>query len=306
MGSHTSVVLLFLDGVGLGKKDSRHNPFFAVDLPVLKKLLGGAMPHNRDAFRSLPRASLIPLNATLGVPGLPQSGTGQTTLLTGINASKIIGKHFGPYPYSALRPVLDEKNIFTRIQKAGKKALYVNAFPQKYFDYIKARPARISAISSAWLAAGNRLNDSEALKHGNALSADMTAERWNKLGFPEVPVLTPFAAGERLAGFAEKFHFTLFEFYETDHAGHSRSMEEAGTVLRKLDEFLGGIFAAMDFSATLLIVTSDHGNLESLETKGHTRNRVPLIAVGKGHHEFVKGVSSLKDVTPAVIRLLAV
>src|SRR5512140_1367044 len=99
------VLLFFLDGVGIGARDQGRNPFFAAHLPVFRSLTGGNIPSLRSGPLESPHGSVRPLKATLGVPGLPQSGTGQTTLLTGINASAQIGKHFGPYPYSTLRPV---------------------------------------------------------------------------------------------------------------------------------------------------------------------------------------------------------
>src|SRR6266404_268638 len=130
--SRPHVLMLFLDGVGIGHK--KHNPFHAARLPTLSKLLGGSMPNLRDSRRSTPAASLVPINATLGVPGLPQSGTGQTALLTGINAPRMIGKHFGPYPYSTLKPLIATENIFQKLHRNGRKVFYANAFPQRYFD----------------------------------------------------------------------------------------------------------------------------------------------------------------------------
>ncbi len=53
----------------------------------------------------------------------------------------------------------------------------------------------------------------------------------------------------------------------------------------------------------LLVVTSDHGNLEDLSTKSHTRNPVPLLAVGPGADAFA-GAASLTDVTPAVVEVV--
>ena len=298
------VIFLFVDGVGIGSADPARNPFFAQDLPALRGLAGGALPRLRDARRSGPTASWVPLNATLGVAGLPQSGTGQTALLTGINAPKLIGKHFGPYPYSTLRPVLNQQNIFVRLQQNGARVGYANAFPERYFEYMQARPAMRAALSSAWLATGRPLRTSEALGAGEALSADVTSEKWNRQGFPAAPVVTPAEAGARLVRMSAEHDLLLFEYYETDHAGHSGSMEEASAVLVKLDAFIGGIVEAMDHSSTLLVVTSDHGNLEDLSVRTHTRNPVPLVAAGRGHASFVRTLRSLTDVAPALLGTL--
>ena len=44
------------------------------------------------------RATLLGIDASVGVSGLPQSATGQAMLLTGKNVSGEIGYHYGPKP----------------------------------------------------------------------------------------------------------------------------------------------------------------------------------------------------------------
>jgi hypothetical protein len=248
--------------------------------------------------------SLVPLSATLSVPGLPQSGTGQTALLTGKNAAKIVGKHFGPYPYSTLRPVLAEHNIFRKLTMQGKSVFYANAFPQRYFDYVHSHQSRMSAIAFAWTIVGNKLNDAEMLKAERALSADITGEGWNKQGFPAVAAITPQVAGKRLVDLTKEYDFVFYEYYLTDHAGHSQSINEAMEVLKTLDGLLEGILSAFDPDSMLLIITSDHGNLEDLSTKSHTRNPVPLIAVGKKHEAITRKAKNLTHVTPAIMDVM--
>ena len=136
--------MLFLDGVGIGTKDPTVNPFFAGKYPALESMFNGEMIHARHSRRFSSSVSVKPINATLGVDGLPQSGTGQTALMTGMNAAKHIGKHFGPHPYSTLKPIIKEENIFHTLHESRKEVFYVNAFPQKYFDYIHARNSRMT------------------------------------------------------------------------------------------------------------------------------------------------------------------
>ncbi len=104
--------MIFADGVGLGREDPSTNPFFAAKLPNFSSLLDGGIPSKKSSRVLSGRAALTPLNATLGVKGLPQSGTGQATIFTGVNAAKGIGQHFGPYPHSMLKPLLQTKNLF--------------------------------------------------------------------------------------------------------------------------------------------------------------------------------------------------
>ena len=298
------VLMLFLDGVGIGRKNARYNPFFATNLRAFQSLLGETMPHLRDAHRVSASASLVPINATLGVAGLPQSGTGQTSLLTGINAARRIGKHYGPYPYSALRTVIKERNIFHQLHMKGKMVFYANAFPQQFFDHIKTSANHVTAITMSWIMSGFPLNDHSALAAGKALSSDITSERWNKLGFPRVPVSTPQEAGRRLIGFTQQYDFVLYEYYLTDHAGHSQSMEEAKEILHNLDGLLEGILCSINADSTLFVVTSDHGNMEDLSTKSHSRNPVPLLCVGHKHRQFAQSVKNITHVTPAIVNMM--
>ncbi len=304
MSGTPHVLMIFLDGVGIGKKNPAINPFFSSRLTTLQSLLGGNIPYLRNCHYSGNHVTLKPINATLGVPGLPQSGTGQTALLTGVNASKFIGKHFGPYPYSTLKPVIEEKNIFKVLSTAHKKTLYANAFPPKYFEYINSTKTRTTAISYSWLSSGFALNTHETLAHGKALSSDITSEKWNKLGFPSVPELSLQDAGKRLIELTNKHHFVLFEYYYTDHAGHSQSMETSRQVLEAIDGMLEGVVQHLDPKKHLLLLTSDHGNIEDLSTKSHTRNPVPLLLMGKGHTHMASKIKNLTHVTPAILNVL--
>ena len=298
------VLTLFLDGVGIGAQDPEKNPYFATQLNVLTNLVGGKLPYIGSARRGTRTMSLVPVNATLGVDGLPQSGTGQTSLMTGVNAARFIGKHFGPYPYSTLRPVIQDRNIFLRLHQAKRSVRYVNAFPKQFFDHVSATKTRMSAITMSWLMAGFELNDSNALLRGEGLSADITSERWNKLGFPHVRTLTPQEAGKRFAKIGREHNFTLFEYYYTDHVGHSQSMPEAIKVLQTLDGFIEGVLSAFDYENMLFLIISDHGNLEDLSTKSHTRNQVPLVAVGAHHRTVTGAIKNLSQFTPVILDLL--
>ena len=185
----------------------------------------------------------------------------------------------------------------------GKKIYYANAFPQQFFNYIETKPTRIPATTLSWLTTNFRLNDVHILESGRALSADITNERWHSLGYPNVPVVTAHEAGKRLARITKEYDFVLYEYYFTDHAGHSQSMQGAVDVLGKIDQLLEGIMSAFHDESMLLIVTSDHGNLEDLSTKSHTRNQVPLLAVGKSHRQIVSAVRNINHVTPAILKI---
>ena len=105
-----NVLMVFIDGVGIGKEDKSNNPFFKYGFETFKKLFG-LIPSLENQRLSNGTHFLFPTDATLGVEGLPQSGTGQASLFCGFNAPKFTGKHFGPYPYSTTIPILLKENI---------------------------------------------------------------------------------------------------------------------------------------------------------------------------------------------------
>jgi 2,3-bisphosphoglycerate-independent phosphoglycerate mutase len=301
--SNLHVILLFLDGVGIGKKDANINPFVRAQMPTLTSLCGGELPYTPFKKRSTDQADILAINATLGVPGLPQSGTGQAAIFTGINGAKKFGRHFGPHPPSVLRQVIAEKNIFSQLKARGKTVVFANAFPQRFFDYIKSGNRRLTVTTLSYQLAGLPLRTAKELQRDEALSADFIRAQWPELGHPEIKPITPREAGKHLACLAAKHDFTLFEYWLSDHAGHSQKMAFAVEVLERLDEFLSGFLELFDPSNTLFMIVSDHGNIEDLSTKSHTRNRVPCILVGRRRHQIANKIKNLTHITPAIIGL---
>ena len=297
------VVLIFLDGVGIGRNDPATNPFFQAQLPTLKNLLGGGIPHSRQKSISTPQAECKPVNATLGVAGLPQSGTGQTAIFTGVNAAKRFGKHYGPFPPSTLREVIKSQNIFRQIMQLGKSVAFANAFPQRFFDFTNSGTRRLTVTTLSCMMAGVPLLRVDDLRRNGAVSAELTRERWPELGYSDIPPISAGMAGKHLWAIASRHDFTLFEYWLTDHAGHSQKMDLAVETLHRFDEFLGGFLEEFDSKRSLLILISDHGNIEDLSTKSHTRNQVPGIAVGERRREFLSSVKNLTHVTPGILSL---
>lgn len=299
-----NILLLFLDGVGIGKENPEINPLFRANLPALRSILGGKLPSLKRKSYSGSTASFVPASATLGVAGLPQSGTGQTAIFTGVNAPRKIGKHFGPFPTMDLRPVIQEKNIFRQLLDAGKTVSFSNAFPKQFFDFTNSGTRRLTVTTLSCKMAGLPLKTIETLRANKAISADLTRARWPERGSPEVPPITARQAGHHLAEITAENDFTLFEYWLTDHAGHSQDAKFAVEVLERFDAFLGGLLEKLDLSNTLVIMISDHGNIEDLSTKGHTRNPVPCIALGARRKEFVRRIKNLTHITPTIVRFL--
>ncbi len=300
------LIFVFLDGIGLGLDDESKNPLAALSLPAFETLAGGQR-WNQSA-RPLAQPDLVfrPIDANLGVEGLPQSGTGQATLFTGVNCAALAGRHYGPFPHSKTRPALATENIFKKIKALGlpfeEPAVFTNAYPDRFFSYVD-RTDRWTVTTRCCLEASLRIRTHHDVLDGNALTADLTGAAWPQ----EHPAITPITeqeAGQRLLTISHNHAFTLFEYFHSDKAGHSRSMEQATLVLHALDRFLEGLLSSFDPSRQLLIVTSDHGNLEDLSTKSHTRNPVPFIAYGHNASQMAS-VTDLTDVTPAIVEALS-
>jgi hypothetical protein len=303
------VLFIFLDGVGLGADDAGINPLGAAEMPNLMGLLGGQRLLAASAPYDGERASLRAIDPRLGVGGLPQSATGQAALLTGRNVPQEIGEHYGPKPNAAIAGIIRHGSVFATVTSAGRDTALLNAYPPGYFEGIESGKRLYSSIPLAATSAGLKLLDSEALMAGRALSADFTGEGWHTfLGFPQAPVYTPLAAGKKLAQIASSYDFSLFDYWASDYAGHQQDHAAARGLLSVLDGVIGGLTSAWHDSQGLILVTSDHGNLEDLSTRRHTMADVPALLVGAAdaRASFLSGLNTLADVAQAILKTIGV
>ncbi len=294
-----SVIVLFLDGVGLGDSNPEANPFMHVDMQAARQLLGVKHLTRQNAGATNGSAALLAVDASMGVDGLPQSGTGQTAILTGKNAPALLGEHLGPYPNPPLRTLLAEESIFKTLLDAGQPVAYANAYPDRFLDRVKRGKGRLSANTTAAYKAGLKLRGSKDLQQGRALSALFSNEFWPE---PDVklPSLSAYQAGEQLVSLSRDHTLTFFEFWYSDVLGHKMRREESLKILGMLDDFLAGILATID-PHTLLLVISDHGNFEDWTTKKHTDNPALGILAGQGVDRLAPQLQSLTDVNPMLL-----
>lgn len=297
------LVIVFLDGVGLGAADPAQNPLARADMPVVQSLLEGGRLVRERAGTVTRYASLLALDARLGVPGLPQSGTGQTTLLTGVNAPALLGYHDGPYPNQQLRTLLDRESLFRSLVISGHPVAYANAYTDRFLHRIVRGTQRLSANSWAALLAGLTLRGAQELRAGKAISGLLTNDYFHQQGY-QVPTITPEQAGENLALLAREHTLSYYEFWITDLAGHRRDWELALHILQQLDRFLSGILAHLDLTRSLVLVISDHGNLEDMSTSRHTLNPAMALLIGAHHAAIAAQLNDLTDVTPALLNIV--
>ncbi|MFC1661070.1 alkaline phosphatase family protein [Gemmatimonadota bacterium] len=296
------VLLIFLDGIGIGPADPDRNPFLRASLPTLRGLLGGRIPTHRDPTLGTDHAWAGPTDALLGVEGLPQSGTGQAALLTGKNAPALFGRHFGPWVPVSLRPLVMKESLLARARAGGISCAFANAYPREFHRLSWAR--RPAGPPLAAHGAGLLTRDEDELAVGLALSSEITNAAWRThLGFTHLPDITPEGAGQNLARIATPATLTFFAHFSTDTAGHKREMEPAIQALEKVDRFLGAVLTGLP-PDSLLVVSSDHGNLEDI-TQSHTLNPVLTLLAGPGANDLARGLTEITDVPGLILGLLS-
>ncbi|MEM7335491.1 MAG: hypothetical protein AAF490_25655, partial [Chloroflexota bacterium] len=251
------------------------------------------------------RASFIPTDASLGVAGRPQSATGQAIILSGRNVSKAVGEHYGPKPNPAVTAEVKRGTLFKEVIEAGGKAALITPYPQPFFDAISSGKRLLSSVPLAADSAGIPLMTADDLINGRAVSPGFTGQAWHDLlGYPDVPILTPHQAGQQIAHIAKNYHFSFFEHWPSDRFGHRGPLEDAVAHLELIDTALGGLFEAWDDENGLLIITSDHGNIEGKDSRHHTMNNVPTILIGHHHARLAEKVHDLSHIAPIVLEHL--
>jgi len=282
-------LLLFFDGLGVGTDDPARNPFAAEEARRLAPL-AGRQPDDGCEFR--------PLDATLGVAGLPQSATGQTTLYTGINAARLLGRHQLGFPGPSLWPVLERESLFKKLVSAGQRPTFANAYPAAYFD---ARRPRWGATTRMVMASGvpfRRLETDEA--EDAALPHDYTGAWSQRRGYPS-RARTATEAARVLAGLLESHDLVLYEYFLTDLAGHRGTADERREQAARAEALVDAALGEVDLDRHAVVVISDHGNLEESHHDRHTLNPAPILAWGRGAADLVSRVDRFEALTPALL-----
>lgn len=302
-----TVIFIFIDGIGLGS-NSISNPFCTVDTPFFYSILGGSPLYIGAADKDYRTFSLVGLDATLGVEGLPQSATGQATLFTGEDAPSLLGYHLHGFPNQELKTLLKEKGMFKRLRECSLKATFANAFrPFIFKDLKEGFKGSYSCSTLVNYYGGWPFRSLKDLQEGNAVYMDITNRILPQIGF-EIEAVTPQQAGERLVNISRDYHMTFYEHFITDIAGHKGVPGEAEKAVKTLDAFLEAVAANLDLENDMLFVTSDHGNLENMENKLHTGNLVPALVAGKGRNrvtDFLAKQKNISGVFPALQEILS-
>jgi 2,3-bisphosphoglycerate-independent phosphoglycerate mutase len=287
------IIYIFLDGVGLGGNDPAINPF--ARFPT--KFFGG---HAGDQF-SMPGA-LIATDAHMGVPGLPQSATGQTALFTGYNGPEILGRHVNGYPTFTLRPYFKEKNILKVMNDAGFNTTLINSYSKMYLERLNHPRAErmLSASSLMQKHSGKPYFTTEDYLAGRSLYMDMTNWALRKFGM-DIPMAKAYDNGRKLVQIARDYDMIIYEYFFTDKVGHEKSWAAAKRIIAHVDQFLMGVWDELRADTESVVISSDHGNLEDLSIKTHTTNKVGTIAYGRHQKLFEENVKTLMDIPRQIL-----
>jgi len=281
------MVFLFVDGVGIAGP-AADNPINAEVCPTLWRLF---------------KMHAKPIDACLGVDGPPQSATGQATMFTGVNCAKEMGRHCEGFPGLQLREIVQRDNLFLALRRAGRNVRFADAYLVDSAEELEQR--RFKSVTTVMaLTTPEVISTAGDLMADRALMQDLTRETIQDR-YPDIPVIPPQRAAEHLFRVACENDFTLYEFFQTDVAGHSMDYPRACAVLRAYDAFLAALVRSAEAAGITIVITSDHGNIEAIGQRGHTTNPVPFVAYGPKGRDLRERVSSLADVTPAVLSAFA-
>lgn len=300
------ILLIFVDGVGLGADDPAINPLSAAHTPTLWALANGRKWSNETGRQSSARAEFVPTDPVMGVAGRPQSGTSQAAILTGINVPAQLGYHFGPKPDEATRALLERINLFKTVVESGKTADLINAYPPRlHFDINRGKTLRSSIQHAAW-AAGLPMHTVEDLMSGDAMSEEWTGKAWREfLGYADAPLYTPLEAGRKMVELSRRYDFAFFSHWLTDIIGHRGPFAGGVSLWETIDAVMQGALEVWDDSEGLMILTSDHGNFEDLSHGKHTENLVPTLIIGERKAEYADGLTTLAHLTPKILQMLS-
>src|SRR5262245_27625844 len=164
MTNEPSVLLFFIDGLGIGTRGP-HNPLDDLEATPLAVF----QSEQPESFLS---GIVVPTDPCLGVEGRPQSASGQTTILTGVNAPAAVGYHKQGFPNKALLEIIQNHFIFKQLRDASVGPVtFANAYTTRFFS---ERPRWVSATTAAVEAAGMSFRTVEDLRSGAAIFMDFT------------------------------------------------------------------------------------------------------------------------------------
>jgi len=293
----SKVILIFIDGLGIGIKNPETNPCARKGIRYLSNC--------KDNFSKYihPKNGLVfSTDTTLGVAGLPQSATGQATLLTGMNCAEHIGRHLPGFPNEEIRSILRNHSLLKQVKERGYSPIFINAFRPLFFRLPTSIRWHLSATTVAALSADLDFFHIKEISEKRSIYHDFTNHALIQKGY-ELPVFTPEDAATILSKSLREFDLILYEYFMTDRAGHAQRMEKAFEEILKIDQLIDSLLLKIDLDQTWLIVASDHGNIEDLTTHTHTKNPAMTIIWNNRIKQSKVHIRTLMDMVPFIMKL---
>jgi 2,3-bisphosphoglycerate-independent phosphoglycerate mutase len=309
------LIFIFLDGVGIGRQVPG-NPFYLAKAPYLPL-------YNRK--NNLPDQTPIKaIDPILGIPGFPQSATGQTTLYTGKPVPVLLKRHQGTTPTKLMRQIIREHNLISTLKNNRIKATFINAYPvfARYFstphvnikedgrlvfssEFPELFKRRISVTSCMMISSRITPFDEHDILAEKSVYQDYSNIELSRRGLT-LPEFTPEKAAEIIFRQSRHYDFMLYEYFQTDIYAHRKSISECTELIKNMSRLIEKLVNQLDKRTDTLLITSDHGNLEDCSIRSHTLNPVPLIVWGKGSKRLRDSISTIADVTPAITRFFSI
>jgi len=108
---------------------------------------------------------------------------------------------------------------------------------------------------------------------------------------------------------SRQYDAIICNYANGDMVGHTGNLAAATRAIEVLDECLGRVIEAMQNVGGEVLVTSDHGNAETMLDEvnhqahtAHTLNVVPLLYIGR--QARVRDGGALQDVAPTLLRMM--
>ncbi|MEK7449246.1 MAG: 2,3-bisphosphoglycerate-independent phosphoglycerate mutase [Planctomycetota bacterium] len=112
---------------------------------------------------------------------------------------------------------------------------------------------------------------------------------------------------------SDKYQVIILNFANSDMVGHTGVVKAAARAMEVVNEYVGKITESVLKKKGVILVTSDHGNIEEINfTKNgahtyHTTNPVPFILVADDYkNKFLRTGGKLCDVAPTMLDILEI
>ncbi len=311
------VIFIFIDGLGIG--DKRNNPFSNFSSDIFSYFKND---FKNKEYVKINDGYIYPLDASLGYPGIPQSATGQTSIFTGINAVKLLQKHLFGFPNKKLRKNLIKDNMLIHFKNKGYKTAFINCYPY-YADQLSRgilkinesgdfkvmeedklilkSLRRVSVTTIMALSINQYFFNVDDLLDEKTIYQDFTNRLLLKKRIDKLTEFSSETAGRIIADSLKDKDFILYEYFQTDKAGHRQDKDYADIIAHDLDTFIKSILDNIDKDNTDVFIASDHGNFEDLSKRMHTENKVPFYIFTKKKLDI--SINSLTDIYNVVDKI---